>query len=317
MPGGGGRGEPGPGPAASCRRRTGLHGVPEGSSLFPLHLHWSTRKPEPSAPGSAQQSARRWRRAEGAGGGGLTPLRMGFLGARGRSGSSPPCPCLPRARSPRRSSSPPPRWSSDVAPEEEERGVRGGAGSMALGFPGLLRSCAQAAAMGLAAHPGRRERARARNVLGTFCPQLLGRPRRPLRSSLAWETINRQMELSTVSSLLCTQCRVTCSGECEGSRISPTSINSHTDSLLELVRLANTKMLQSGLRCRNRSVQSKRQQPCVPASSRSSFCSTTCLKTNTPSSPGHNTNHDNIHRIQNHLKSGCSSITYHGLKVLI
>lgn len=33
------RGEPGPGPAASCRRRTGLPGVPADGSLLPLLLH--------------------------------------------------------------------------------------------------------------------------------------------------------------------------------------------------------------------------------------------------------------------------------------
>lgn len=36
---GGGRGQQGPGPAASCRQRTGLPGIPADSSLFTLHLH--------------------------------------------------------------------------------------------------------------------------------------------------------------------------------------------------------------------------------------------------------------------------------------
>lgn len=188
------RGEPGPGPAASCRRRTGLPGVPADGSLLPLLLHWSAGEPEPSAPGSAKVSDRRCEPGGGSRGG--HAARRAFLRARGQK-RPPPAPSFPSL--PRACSSPPrPRWSSDVAPERRGgvggcprapgrlSAVRGGAGSMALGFPRILpRVCrGQPAGVGLAAHPSRRERARARNVLGTFCPQLLGRAcRQPPRSS--------------------------------------------------------------------------------------------------------------------------------------
>lgn len=70
-------------------------------------------------------------------------------------------------------------------------------------------------------------------------------------------TKNSRAEFSTVSSLCLQKAQSNAHlGSFKGD-IPSTYINSHTDSLLELVRLANTKNLKSGLYYKNRFVQAK------------------------------------------------------------
>lgn len=169
-------------PAASGRGCPGSRRTPLSSPSICIEAPGSRSHPLPGLPRqvtAAEPGRGRLRD---------TPLNGVSSERGGRSSPRPPRPSLPRARFPRRSSFPRRRCCPGLAPE---RGAFPGS-RRALGRPrsrringsGLPRILPRAVpwsacGLGLAAHPSRKGRPGAGNVLGTFCPQLLGRPCRP------------------------------------------------------------------------------------------------------------------------------------------
>lgn len=121
------------------------------------------------------------------------------------------------------------------------RRARGRLRSVRLGSAGV-GALAESAAPG-AAPTARRVRARGLCQHGAL--------------DLEWGTKSSRAEFSTASSLCLQKAQSNLHLGSVKDNISSTYINSHTDSLLELVRLANTKNLKSGLYYKKRSLQAK------------------------------------------------------------